>query len=175
MQGECELKLLELCQHTHSIVLKQYLHFRPARSSDAPPFLWKSKHGEPCPPLISNAAELGSPSALARLQPLPLLEGEAPSVDEELDDEQTLAKALFDTASVRHPLMSILKAGAPEWCGGRKGLEAQSSERADEDGLPQSACSGPGGQLPAQWMDVDLRTFDYGMLGKVDVILADPP
>lgn len=29
--------------------------------------------------------------------------------------------------------------------------------------------------LPAQWIDCDLKRFDYSMLGKFDVILADPP
>lgn len=29
--------------------------------------------------------------------------------------------------------------------------------------------------MPAQWIDCDLKRFDYSMLGKFDVILADPP
>lgn len=29
--------------------------------------------------------------------------------------------------------------------------------------------------MPPQWIDCDLKNFDYSMLGKFDVILADPP
>jgi len=30
-------------------------------------------------------------------------------------------------------------------------------------------------QLPPQWLNCDLRRFDYSVLGKFHVILADPP
>lgn len=30
-------------------------------------------------------------------------------------------------------------------------------------------------QLPPQWIDCDLKNFDYSILGKFDVIVADPP
>lgn len=30
-------------------------------------------------------------------------------------------------------------------------------------------------QLPPQWINCDLRTFDYSTLGKFQVIMADPP
>lgn len=29
--------------------------------------------------------------------------------------------------------------------------------------------------MPAQWIDADLKNFDYSVLGKFDVIVADPP
>jgi len=32
-----------------------------------------------------------------------------------------------------------------------------------------------GPQLPPQWLNCDLRRFDYSTLGKFHVILADPP
>ena len=32
-----------------------------------------------------------------------------------------------------------------------------------------------GSQLPPQWLNCDLRRFDYSVLGKFHVILADPP
>ena len=31
------------------------------------------------------------------------------------------------------------------------------------------------GQLPPQWVNCDLRRFDYSVLGKFHVIMADPP
>lgn len=30
-------------------------------------------------------------------------------------------------------------------------------------------------QLPPQWINCDLRRFDYSVLGKFHVIMADPP
>ncbi|PWN53224.1 MT-A70-domain-containing protein [Violaceomyces palustris] len=30
-------------------------------------------------------------------------------------------------------------------------------------------------QYPAQWIDCDLKNFDYSILGKFDIIVADPP
>ena len=30
-------------------------------------------------------------------------------------------------------------------------------------------------KLPPQWLNCDLRRFDYSILGKFHVILADPP
>lgn len=30
-------------------------------------------------------------------------------------------------------------------------------------------------QLPPQWINVDLRSFDVSVLGKFDVVVADPP
>ena len=33
----------------------------------------------------------------------------------------------------------------------------------------------PNRQLPPQWLNCDLRRFDYSTLGKFHVILADPP
>ncbi|KAN0065768.1 methyltransferase [Thecaphora frezii] len=38
-----------------------------------------------------------------------------------------------------------------------------------DEGAPDHA------QLPAQWIDCDLKNFDYSILGKFDVIVADPP
>lgn len=32
-----------------------------------------------------------------------------------------------------------------------------------------------GMKLPPQWINCDLRTFDYSVLGKFHVIMADPP
>jgi hypothetical protein len=37
--------------------------------------------------------------------------------------------------------------------------------------LADQRCS----QLPPQWLNCDLRRFDYSVLGKFHVILADPP
>jgi len=31
------------------------------------------------------------------------------------------------------------------------------------------------GKLPPQWINCDLRKFDYSVLGKFHVIMADPP
>jgi hypothetical protein len=30
-------------------------------------------------------------------------------------------------------------------------------------------------QYPAQWINCDVRTFDYSILGKFGVVMADPP
>ena len=30
-------------------------------------------------------------------------------------------------------------------------------------------------KLPPQWINCDLRSFDYSVLGKFHVIMADPP
>lgn len=40
---------------------------------------------------------------------------------------------------------------------------------------PSSSTDGVQHQEEAQWIDCDLKDFDYSMLGKFDIILADPP
>ncbi|TKY85480.1 hypothetical protein EX895_005642 [Sporisorium graminicola] len=40
---------------------------------------------------------------------------------------------------------------------------------------PTAPAAGPVADQNAQWIDCDLKNFDYSMLGKFDIILADPP
>ena len=49
----------------------------------------------------------------------------------------------------------------------------------DEDLIPSNrkelVLSGDDDVLDSQWVNCDIRYFDYGVLGKFDVIMADPP
>lgn len=130
------------------------------RSSDAEPFAWQSKLDEPCPQVYDSGDVKTSPaSRAAALQSL--ASGEEPGSSSPIT-------GLFETASVRYPLRALRRAGADAWYGGgQSGMDRIAATPAE--GVENTQ------QLPAQWMDVDLRDFDYGMLGKVDVILADPP
>ncbi|PWN41902.1 MT-A70-domain-containing protein [Ceraceosorus guamensis] len=150
--GHCSY--LNTCHRTTTC---KYLHFRPVRSSDASPFAWHSKLREPCPQVYDSANAGASPTSRAAVSE-GLVSGENESGPE-------AATQLFETASVRHPLHALQQVGAHTWYGGGGG--------GGGPGVASEAA--PPVQLPPQWMDVDLRDFDYSMLGKVDVILADPP
>ncbi|MCO5598754.1 hypothetical protein L7F22_052853 [Adiantum nelumboides] len=65
------------------------------------------------------------------------------------EDEQKFVEAL-----IRHPARALHANGLKEWSRDTK----QSPELT-----------------PAQWIDADLKSFDYSMLGKFDIIVADPP
>ncbi|KAG5646446.1 hypothetical protein DXG03_003496 [Asterophora parasitica] len=55
-----------------------------------------------------------------------------------------------------------------------KGKEVAQKKRVHKLGIGQ----GPAGKpqvLPPQWINCDLRRFDYSVLGKFHVIMADPP
>jgi mRNA (2'-O-methyladenosine-N6-)-methyltransferase len=85
----------------------------------------------------------------------------------ELDTDPPQAPFVFSTTDARHaygpdsdeareiglihPRRTLLENGFGEWV------------------------RGDGAQEEAQWIDCDLKQFDYAMLGKFDVILADPP
>jgi mRNA (2'-O-methyladenosine-N6-)-methyltransferase len=72
--------------------------------------------------------------------------------------------------------------------GGREGEEEGTQVRYwVGTGWERSACGGFSGlsgcvvlinfqwKLPPQWINCDLRSFDYSVLGKFHVIMADPP
>ncbi|PWN35447.1 MT-A70-domain-containing protein [Meira miltonrushii] len=63
-------------------------------------------------------------------------------------------KQTFVEALIRHPARALHADGLEEWS-----RDAQHSPEL----------------TPAQWIDADLKSFDYSMLGKFDVIVADPP
>ena len=59
-----------------------------------------------------------------------------------------------------HPSRTLKEHGLDPWI--RPSPLSSSSSTASE-------------QQDAQWIDCDLKNFDYSMLGKFDIILADPP
>jgi len=53
--------------------------------------------------------------------------------------------------------------------------ELESIDGVDKKDKLDSATNGNGEGLPAQWINSDLRYFDFRVLGKFDVLMCDPP
>ncbi|KAK0534167.1 methyltransferase [Tilletia horrida] len=70
-------------------------------------------------------------------------------------------------AAVRRPVEALVELGLTSWI--RPNDSALRSNLGSDGGVNAVP------QLPAQWIDCDLKTFDFSMLGKFDVIVADPP
>ncbi|KAE8215058.1 hypothetical protein CF327_g1591 [Tilletia walkeri] len=71
-------------------------------------------------------------------------------------------------SAVRRPVEALFELGLKSWVRPNQSATDPSSEFV-VDGMAVAP------QLPAQWIDCDLKTFDFSMLGKFDVIVADPP
>ncbi|CAD6884272.1 unnamed protein product [Tilletia controversa] len=69
-------------------------------------------------------------------------------------------------AAVRRPVEALIELGLNSWVRPNMGAADTASS---VDGLAVAP------QLPAQWIDCNIKTFDFSMLGKFDVIVADPP
>ncbi|KAE9386814.1 MT-A70-domain-containing protein, partial [Gymnopus androsaceus JB14] len=65
-----------------------------------------------------------------------------------------------------------------DWDGG-DGVQVQPPPKPQPNSHQLSLGFGPAGEpvkmLPPQWINCDLRRFDYSVLGKFHVIMADPP
>ncbi|KAF5387863.1 hypothetical protein D9615_000162 [Tricholomella constricta] len=56
-----------------------------------------------------------------------------------------------------------------------KGKDVVKKKRVHKLGIGQGPAGKPTPVLPPQWINCDLRRFDYSVLGKFHVIMADPP
>ncbi|KAK0549426.1 methyltransferase [Tilletia horrida] len=70
-----------------------------------------------------------------------------------------------EEAPVRRPVEALIELGLQSWIRPNANLTLP----ADGAAIP------PPPQLPAQWIDCNLKTFDFSIIGKFDVIVADPP
>lgn len=115
------------------------------RREDAPAFRWTSIYGDD--PLPSRKEPTFQHGSQSNLYGFaqPALEG----------DER-----LYLEAPMRHVTRSLKAHGHGLWT---RIPEAQQEQ-------PSSA-----ELVPAQWINADLDSFDYSILGKFDVIVADPP
>lgn len=70
--------------------------------------------------------------------------------------EVDISETLYLEAPIKHPSRALYS----------HGLEQYTIQKGDPTS-PEL--------MPPQWIDADLKTFDYSILGKFDVIVADPP
>ncbi|EPQ27535.1 uncharacterized protein PFL1_05073 [Pseudozyma flocculosa PF-1] len=74
-------------------------------------------------------------------------------------------------ASLIHPSRMLAEKGLQCWI---RNHDPQDGDFRD-DGRIRPPSEQQQQQLPAQWIDCDLKNFDYSILGKFDIIVADPP
>lgn len=134
---------LNTCHRTSKC---KYLHFRPIRHADAPPFQWKTIYNDDPLPIRRNVPHLAGTQGN--------LYGHAQS---DLDGPERL----YLEAPVKHPARALYAHGLDRYT-------RQMSEMEGEDKTSSEL-------MPAQWIDADLKDFDYSILGKFDIIVADPP
>lgn len=134
---------LNTCHRTSKC---KYLHFRPIRHVDAPPFQWKTIYDDDPLPVRRNVPHLAGTQSN--------LYGYAQS---DLDGPERL----YLETPIKHPARALYAHGLHQYT--RQRSETQVNEEETSE------------LLPAQWIDADLKDFDYSILGKFDIIVADPP
>jgi len=138
--GHCSY--LNTCHRTNKC---KYLHFRPVRRADAPPFQWKTIYNDVPLPLRKGITQQTGPEGN--------LYGYAQSA---LPDSERL----YLEAPIKHPARALYANGLQQYT------------RQDNNST-QGVIEGQ--LMPSQWIDADLKNFDYNILGKFDIIVADPP
>ncbi|UZJ54292.1 hypothetical protein CBS101457_003612 [Exobasidium rhododendri] len=123
----------------------KYLHFRPVRRPDAPAFHWTTIYKHD--PLLVRQDVIHQAGSEGNLYGYS---------QQELPDPERR----YLESPIKHPSRALHANGLQ--CYTRPSTY-EGSENNDEY------------LLPPQWIDADLKTFDYSILGTFDVIIADPP